>query len=33
MAATWLEKEAEWKEYSSAYDKEAFEDKKYFYSL
>lgn len=26
-------REAEWKEYSSAYDKEAFEDKKYFYSL
>ncbi|MCM1507674.1 MAG: glutamine synthetase family protein [Ruminococcus flavefaciens] len=27
------ERRAEWKEYSSAYDKEAFEDKKYFYSL
>jgi glutamine synthetase, beta-grasp domain protein len=26
-------REAEWKEYSSAYDKEAFEDQKYFYSL
>ena len=23
----------EWKEYSNAYDKEAFEDQKYFYSL
>ncbi|MDE5583768.1 MAG: glutamine synthetase family protein [Ruminococcus sp.] len=27
------EKRTEWKEYSSAYDKESFEDKKYFYSL
>lgn len=27
------ERRAEWKEYSSAYDKEAFEDNKYFYSL
>ena len=24
---------AEWKEYSAAYDKEAFENQKYFYSL
>lgn len=27
------ERRAEWKEYSSAYDKEAFEENKYFYSL
>ena len=27
------ERRSEWKEYSLAYDKEAFEDKKYFYSL
>ncbi|MDE5558603.1 MAG: glutamine synthetase, partial [Ruminococcus sp.] len=27
------ERKSEWKEYSSAYDKEAFEDKKYFYII
>lgn len=27
------ERRAEWKEYTGAYDKEAFEDKKYFYNL
>ena len=27
------EREAEWKEYSSAYDKEAFEEQKFFYNL
>ena len=27
------ERRNEWKEYSSAYDKDAFEDNKYFYSL
>lgn len=27
------ERKEEWKEYTSAYDKEAFEDKKYFYNL
>lgn len=33
LSAILSERRAEWKEYSSAYDKEAFEDKKYFYSL
>lgn len=28
-----IEKRSEWKEYSAAYDKEAFEDQKFFYSL
>lgn len=33
LALILAERRAEWKEYSSAYDKEAFEDNKYFYSL
>lgn len=33
LSAIFSERREEWKEYSSAYDKEAFEDQKYFYSL